>query len=255
MTLFIDGHCHLDRFPSPIEIAKRAALQGVAVVAVTNLPSHFVAGLPFARTLSRVRLGLGLHPLAAADHAREWDLFERHFGTTSYISEVGLDFSREGRSTRSIQSESFRRIARMLAVTPKFVSVHSRGAERAVMEILGEFGVGAVVFHWYTGPESFVDEIVQQGHYFSVNPSMLDAASGRSIIERIPRERVLTESDGPFAQFRGAPAQPWDVRVVVEHLASRWGCSTEEAKASVWRNLWSLLRRLPGGRAEGGGNV
>lgn len=246
MKPYIDTHCHLDRFPNPVRIARAAARRDVVVIAVTNLPSHFEVGIPVARTLPRVRLALGLHPLTAPDHSREWPAFERHFDSTSYVSEVGLDFSREGVSTREMQTATFRRIAQMLAGKAKFVSLHSRKAERAVLEILDEFGVPGAVFHWYTGPVSLVDEILDRGHYFSVNPSMLASAKGRAVIQRLPEDRVLTESDGPFAKIHGRAADPWDVESVVAHLARVWGKSVADIRSRIWGNVWRILRAPDG---------
>jgi hypothetical protein len=35
---------------------------------------------------------------------------------------------------------------------------------------------------------------------------------GRALTSRMPRERIPTESDGPFAQVEGRPAFPWDTQ-------------------------------------------
>jgi Tat protein secretion system quality control protein TatD with DNase activity len=39
---------------------------------------------------------------------------------------------------------------------------------------------------------------MKRGHFFSINPAMTWSKKGRTIIEQIPRDRALTESDGPF---------------------------------------------------------
>src|SRR5258708_36788929 len=88
----LDAHVHLDRYDDPAKIAKDAAVRGVFIIAVTNLPSHFIAGLPHVRNLPSVRLSLGLHPLAAADHIAERKLFLDSLSLTQFIGEVGLNF-------------------------------------------------------------------------------------------------------------------------------------------------------------------
>ena len=137
----IDSHCHLDRYDDARSVAEEAERKGVFTIAVTNLPSHFRAGLPHVRRWPKVRLALGLHPLAAADHSRELADFETYFATTSFIGEVGLDFSREGRGTKRRQLDSFRFVARLLSEAPKVVSLHSRGAEEDVLTVLSQSGV------------------------------------------------------------------------------------------------------------------
>lgn len=55
-----------------------------------------------------------------------------------------------------------------------------------------------VIFHWYCGPLSLIPDIISEGYYFSVNETMTLSNSGRRIIEKIPENRILTESDAPF---------------------------------------------------------
>ena len=92
--MMLDSHCHLDRYEDAQAVAAEAARRGVFTIAVTNLPSHFRAGVAHVRRFARVRLALGLHPLAAAEHAREISDFEALLSTTSFVGEVGLDYSK-----------------------------------------------------------------------------------------------------------------------------------------------------------------
>jgi TatD DNase family protein len=45
---------------------------------------------------------------------------------------------------------------------------------------------------------------------------------GRSLVAAMPRERVLTETDGPFCRIAGRPAIPADVELVERGLAGMW---------------------------------
>lgn len=240
----LDSHCHLDRFDDPINVMRTAEARGAFVIAVTNLPSHFVAGRVHVRPFKRIRLALGLHPLTALQHPPELSTFEQLLATTSFVGEVGLDFSKEGRTTEKRQVETFRYVARLLAPAPKFVSLHSRGAERAVLDTLTEFGVSSAVFHWYTGPERLLDEIVKAGHFFSVNPSMASSANGRKIIDAIPQDRILTESDGPYGKVAGRPCHPWEISSIENHLARVWRKSVIEVRETIWENFKRITASL-----------
>lgn len=242
----LDSHCHLDRYDDPAVVMKTADARHVFLVAVTNLPSHFVAGRPHVRPYKRIRLALGLHPLTASQHSLERALFEQLLPTTSFVGEVGLDFSREGRSTEKEQLETFRFVARLVAASPKFVTLHSRGAERAVLDTLTEFGVPPAVFHWYTGPANVLTEISAAGHYFSVNPSMTASANGRRVIEAVPQDRVLTESDGPYGKVAGNPCRPWEVSAIESFLSSLWSKPVEDVRALVWDNFKRVLAPITG---------
>ena len=238
----LDAHCHLDRFKDPQAVAAQAAGRGVFTVAVTDLPRHFREGLPHARQLRRVRLALGLHPLAASLHCREMGDFERMFCQTSFIGEIGLDFSSQGKASAQRQLESFDRVVRMLKTSPKFVSVHSRRAESELLGVLAQHKVTRVVFHWYTGAVGTVDRVLADGHFFSVNPAMIRSPSGRAIVKRIPPDRLLTETDGPYCRVNNSPVYPWHVELVESYVAKLWKRSIEEVREQVWSNFRRILK-------------
>ena len=61
------------------------------------------------------------------------------------------------------------------------------------------------------------------------------------LVMRIPRERVLTESDGPFAQLKGRSILPWEVGVAVDALAECWESDPGSVGQSLGENLAILL--------------
>lgn len=237
----IDLHCHLDRYPDPAEIAAEALRRNVSVLAVTNLPSHFEQGLQHVRAMKNVRLALGLHPLLASRHERELPLFDNLFAQTSYIGEIGLDFTPDGLPTKENQLRVFRFVLERITRTPKLLSIHSRRAETEVLQILEEFRVKGAIFHWYSGPESVQKSAIATGHFFSVNPAMTRSQAGRRIIERIPHDQILTETDGPYCKCGSRAAVPWDVLSVEEHLSVVWGTTVKTVSDQIASNFRRLL--------------
>jgi TatD DNase family protein len=240
----LDAHCHIDLYPRPADVADRAAAAGVFTVVVTNLPSAYDRSRPHVAARPRLRLALGLHPLLAAEHSVERDLFRARAATTSFIGEVGLDFSQDGRATAELQVKSFQFVLETIAAVPKFLSIHSRRAEARVLEMLTAAKRSPAVFHWYSGPLGVLRQAVASGHYFSVNPSMLSSPNGQKIIAAIPRDRILTETDGPFVNVAGQPAEPPDVRLVEEGVARQWGVSDTAVRQAVAENFRRLVMPL-----------
>ncbi len=194
----IDVHCHYDLFSSPEQYIYQAEREGDIVIGMTNLPSHFELGIGYTHALSHIRLALGFHPLLTQDNQNELILFEKNLSKTSYIGEIGLDFSKQGYEFKQIQIDILRKILSYLKGEKKIISVHSRKAEKELLELLKEFRIENVIFHWYTGPISLIKEIERLGYYFSVNPSMMNSNNGRKILASISKDRILTETDAPF---------------------------------------------------------
>lgn len=127
---------------------------------------------------------------------------------------------------------------------PKILSLHSRGAEREVLEQLQNYKIQLAIFHWYSGSISLISKIVDSGYYFSLNPAMIKSKSGQRIIEAIPREFVLTESDGPFVEINGLSATPQDISVVLKYLSSHWKIDTDKVQNIIKQNFFRLVNRL-----------
>jgi TatD DNase family protein len=241
----LDTHCHLDLYPDPTRTALNAESAGVFVVCVTNLPSAFLAARPHVRKFKRVRLALGLHPLSAELHTdNELSQFKKLVSETSFIGEVGLDFSRAGRETKDRQLNSFQFVIRALNREPKFVTIHSRRAESAVLEVLQQEYPHPVVFHWYSGSLNSLSTAIERGHFFSINPSMVRSERGRAVIEQIPQGRTLTESDGPFVKVGTKTVVPADIQLVEEGLAKLWGMSPSAVRSVIADNFRRLTKPL-----------
>jgi TatD DNase family protein len=237
----IDAHCHLDLYPDPLAAGRQAERFGNTVVAVTNLPSHYEMGLPHVRTLARIHLALGLHPLLSDRHAGEIARFVKHVAAADYIGEIGLDFSSEGFGTRDRQVASFRRVLAAIADRQRFVTLHSRRAERELLGLLDEFGIRRAVFHWFTGSVPDMVATAAAGHYFSVNPAMIASDRGRRLVSAMPRHRIITETDGPYVMIDHRPIGVCEVRPVIDFLAGLWTTDVASAARIVDLNFRSVL--------------
>lgn len=242
--MLIDTHCHVDRFPNPMELAYECESQHVLTLAVTNLPSHYEAAVDHLSSLRLVKPALGFHPLAVADNNSELDVFASVVRDVQFVGEVGLDFSSEGITSRTEQLRVFRQIAELLSDNSRFVTLHSRGSAEDVVSVLEEFGVAPCVFHWYSGSSSTLKRLVCLNHYCSVNTAMLTSKKGQSVLEAVPRERVLTETDGPYVKVGKRAARPTDVQQIIEGIAGAWNVSAEDAEAQVADNFMKLCDQL-----------
>ncbi|MFE0731669.1 TatD family hydrolase [Streptomyces sp. TRM64462] len=242
MNHLLDSHCHVSGYDDPVAVLRQAAEARVDVVAVTEDPGEY--------RLLRARLGrrrgvhpaLGMHPLRAhsftpADIAR----FLRMLPETTWVGEIGLDYSPAGRTTRRAQL----RVLEAVLADPRTrnlpMTVHSRGAEKDTFSRLAQAGVTAAILHWYTGPLALVDEALAAGLWFSVNPAMTTSQKGRALLEILPPDRVLLETDGPFARHNRHPARPADLSDVVARLATRWALTPEQATRHIHGNQQRFL--------------
>lgn len=241
-----DAHFHLDLFEDAVAVATEAQRAGVLTIAVTTAPAFYARCVQLASGNDLVRVAAGLHPELVAERAGELPALLELIGATRWIGEVGLDFTDARADVRSRQVAVFSSIvSRCAEIGGRVVSVHSRRAARETIDIIGAGFPGTIILHWYSGPAGLVDRAVGNGCYFSVNLPMLTSESGRRIIQRIPRERVLTETDGPFTRTGNQKAQPGDVIHACDALARLWKMQPDAVRRVLVENVGKALGELP----------
>lgn len=247
---YCDTHFHLDLCDNPSEVTKAIEANNLTVFAMTNAPFVFRASLELAQSSRRICVGLGMHPQLIARCADQMSLFRSEASRTQLIGEVGLDYQTESIDDRCLQRRIFGEIlAECDADGNKVISIHSRRATSDVIAMIA--GVNSTcILHWFSGTMRELDQAEEAGAYFSVNPSMLVTKTGRRLVARMRRDRVLTETDGPYVRVHNRPAGPTDVVSVVEGLADLWGEDREMVSDVIMENLTGALSS---GRRNGAG--
>ena len=116
-----------------------------------------------------------------------------------------------------------------------FVTVHSRNAWQETFQTLSEHGLGPVCFHYFTAGAAAAETVAAKGHYFSVNRRMLNPTGRHAeVVGRMPRHRVLVESDPPFL---GERTILQDLDAVYRHLAALGQVELDQAIQQIRINF------------------
>jgi len=238
----VDAHCHIDLFGDPQQVVEETESHRVYTIAVTNAPSVYTYTESITRDLKYIRAAVGLHPELVNTRKHElsqmWQILER----TRYVGEIGLDYRIADESDRQTQMQVLVQILDQCAgYGNKVLTVHSRRAAGDVISAIDVNFPGKVILHWYSGSVKELNRAVHYGFYFSVNSAMVKSKKGRDTIQRIPRERLLTETDGPFIKIVGEPARPRHVLQTIEALSSLWGITRGETQRQLISNFRDIL--------------
>jgi TatD DNase family protein len=243
----IDFHCHLDLFDDPDAIASQSEAADIYVLSVTTTPKAWRAASALSKHRRHIQTALGLHPQLAHERHQELPLFEALLQETRYVGEIGLDGSKDFRQHAEVQSRVFEHVLGCARDSGgRIFTIHSRGAAEAVVSRLNRFKCSSTaVLHWFSGTKSELKLAIASGCWFSVGPAMLRSAKGMGLAELMPSDRVLTETDGPFAQIGTRPLKPSDVQIAVAQLAELWGLEVDGVHARLASNLRELVKRVP----------
>lgn len=239
----IDLHCHLDLYPEPTAVAAECVRRGMYVLSVTTTPSAWKGTSALAAGSERIRTAVGLHPQLAQQRKGELDQFDQLVHETRYVGEIGLDGTPECQPFWRDQLEVFEHVLdKCAAVGGRILTIHSRRAENEVLERLElQRGAGVPILHWFSGSYRSLERAKLLDCWYSVGPAMLRGQKGRELVKRLPANRVLTETDGPFVMIGDRAIQPWDVQDAVEQLAKIWSLQVQDVEERLAVNLRTLI--------------
>ncbi|MET3953139.1 TatD DNase family protein [Rhodococcus sp. OAS809] len=240
----IDFHCHLDLYPDPQDMAIAVQHSGIGLLSVTTTPSAWPGTSRLAHQRPAIRTALGLHPQLAHERKNELHLFDKYLSETRFVGEIGLDGSPALRHARNDQLQVFEHIlAACNRAGGRILSIHSRGAASAVLDCLERYDPSNIpVFHWFSGTVTELKRAIDNDSWFSVGPAMLAGAKGRNLVAKIPQNRVLLETDGPFAKSRNSPLNPWDIALARQELTQVWNLDEDRVTRILTENEKAILR-------------
>lgn len=245
-TFKLDTHMHFDLYKDRTEVLNYIESEKSYTVAVTNLPDLYEKYFDFYHNIRSkyIRFALGFHPELAFQYQHQINKFDVYLTSTKYVGEIGLDFSFKEESNRSVQEKIFTHIVQSCnRVGGKILTIHSRRAEKEVMRILQEVSSCSVIMHWYSGPLALIDEGLKRGYYYSINHQMLQSHNGRKIVDYIPINRILFESDAPFTKGMGIKYKTDFIGDLYKYLCGSRDLVEEELSLQIRENFRTLLMK------------
>jgi TatD DNase family protein len=237
-----DFHCHVDLNKDPRAMIARCERERVFTLAVTTTPKAFPTNREWMRHSRYVCPAVGLHPELVADRFHELPLVLSLIKETAFIGEVGMDGSPQHKRSYDKQREALAEILKAAQhAGGKVVTIHSRRAANDVIELIEQLTTPErvlCILHWFSGSQTSVRRAALAGCYFSVNANMLDSDRGLALVNEVPPERVLTETDSPFGSTASRPSDPWDVLQTAQRLRFAGGIdSNRQVKTNATRVL------------------
>ncbi len=250
----IDSHAHLDgeKFADDrAAVVERALASGVVkIITMGDSLESSARSVALTEEFESVYAAVGIHPeevepmtAATDDQLAAWTAQEKVVA----IGEIGLDYYWEkDEEKRALQRAIFVRqldLARQLRLP---VCIHDREAHGDMMKILKTEGRGLRgVLHCYSGSWEMAAELLKGDWYFGIDGPLTykNAAKLPEIVQRLPAERILVETDSPYLSpmpFRGRRNEPAHVLYVAKKAAELRGESLEDFARATRENTRDL---------------
>jgi TatD DNase family protein len=168
-------------------------------------------------------------------------------GTVVAVGECGLDYFRNF-SPQNEQREAFERQIALAVETQLPVFLHQRDAHEDFLEILAPAmkDLSRAVAHCFTGGAEELRAYLDLGLYIGITGWVCDERRGeklKNIIDQIPLERLMIETDAPYLLPRTLDPkpktrrnEPMYLREVLRVVAGQIGIAEEELAQATTAN-------------------
>jgi len=236
---FIDAHAHLHLIKDiegAIERAKNCSVKVILACGYSSKANRDI--LELSRKFPSVKPIIGTDPQAAmelSDFSKELKLIGENMKEITGIGEVGLDL-KYGKTNEQIkrQYECFELFVNFAISENLPLVVHSRKAEREVLELLVKKRASKVMLHCFSGPLELALKAVENGYYLSIPP--ISSSTREKIIKHISLESLMLETDAPFIG-----KEPSEVIKSAEMIARTKKISIDEVASVTTENCIKLF--------------
>ena len=247
--MLIDAHAHLDRYGEDLEpaLAEITEQQIFTIANSMDLPSY-ERNLEIGEKCGLVLPTFGVHPKRAPQYADRLKELSKTIERSPMIGEIGLDFHWvEDASQYPAQRKVLEYFLAAAREQDKVVNLHTKGAEREILDLLERYDAQRAIVHWYSGPRDIFHALVDHGAYFTVGVEVFSSENIQAIAREVPEGQLLTETDNPggLKWLRGVVGLPLAIEKVVQVIAALRQSTAEAIEKAVCENFTRLIKDDP----------
>lgn len=245
--MLFDTHAHYDNGAfnkDRHEVLAGLPEKGVELVLCpgSDLPSS-KACIALAEQYPFVYAAAGVHPQEAGPLRPGWeDTLGRYLAhpKVKAVGEIGLDYYYIY-APKAVQQAVFRTQMELAGEFHLPVIVHDREAHQDCRKIVWEYPQVTGVFHCYSGGVEEAKALVDRGWMISFTGTITfkNARKGPEVIQAIPLEHIMIETDAPYmapTPFRGKRCDSGYVYRMAETIAEIKGLPVEEVTRITTEN-------------------
>ncbi|MBL7155337.1 MAG: TatD family hydrolase [Candidatus Portnoybacteria bacterium] len=162
------------------------------------------------------------------------------------MGEIGLEYGDEiSQAAKDKQKEVLIEQLELAQQIGKPVMFHCRKAYDDLIELLAGFKASEGVVHCFMGRWSQAEKLLEMGFYFGFNGLITYARDYDKVIEKLPLEKILLETDCPYltpVPHRDKRNEPLYVKYVAEKIAQIKKIKFEQVAVQTTKNARELFR-------------
>ncbi|WP_367675497.1 TatD family hydrolase [Buchnera aphidicola] len=164
------------------------------------------------------------------------------------MGETGLDYFHEKKKSH-FQEELFYQHISVSKDLQKPLIIHSRNSSQDILKILKSENSGLCpgIFHSFNENYEVAKKILDLGFYISISGMITfkNSISLRSVLKKIPLNRLLLETDSPYltpVPHRGKKNKPSYINYIAKHVSNLKKIDIEKLSHIIKQNFFRLFK-------------
>jgi TatD DNase family protein len=238
---YIDSHCHLYKF-NEIEIKRIIKNRDIIILSVSEDLESSLKNLVLSQLNENVIPAVGIHPWNVENvNENTFKIIEDIIkeNKIKILGEIGLDkkFKPE---TFEKQKEIFEKFLNLAKEYDLNLNLHTPNASNEVFDLLIKHDIKKAYFHWYSGDEKLLEEIIDKGYFIGINVATIINEKYKRYIEIANIKNIITESDGPY-NYKGIILHPDLLKDLYKLISNIRKIDLEELSNIIQTNFARLI--------------
>ncbi len=244
----VHSHIHGKEFEKDLDkVIDRARSQGIVAVFTSTLRFFEI---PKALRLideypGYVYLSVGCDPrlFDREEIGQIREFIETNVDKVIAVGEIGLDYYWERRPQfRELQRQFLLEWIGFAAQLDRPVIIHSRWAGKQAIETVLRASASIVIMHAFDGAPKHARKAAEEGVYFSIPPSIVFSKQKKLLVEALPLDNLLLESDAPvLSPIRGQRNEPVNILYTAREIARIKEVDVKEVCKTTYYNTVKLF--------------
>jgi TatD DNase family protein len=249
LIMLIDAHVHIDKYgPDLNEALQEIRTHHIFTIAVAMDVPSYQRSLEIGDECDLVLPTFGIHPRRAPEYADRLSELSSLIEQSPAIGEIGLDFHWVKDSSQyPAQVKVLEYFLAAAREQKKMVNLHTKGAEKKILDLLERYDIQRAIVHWYSGPLDILRALIQFGADFTVGVEVSYSETIQAVAREIPDHLLLTETDNPggLKWLKNIVGMPKNVQTVIDVTARVRNSLPQSLAQTIHQNFLRLIDADP----------
>jgi TatD DNase family protein len=223
-------------------LVERARESSVGIILINGLDLKSNRRiLKLGEKYKEVKCALGIYPIEALKLSekeidKEITFIRENKDKIIAIGEVGIDL--KWSSELELQEKIFRKFVRFGKELNLPLIIHSRNAEKRVIEILEEEKAKKVIMHCFSGGIGLINRVLDNKWFLSIPTNVVYSEQMQKLVLRVPINQLLCETDSPYLHpFKEKNNEPCFVIESYKKIAELKRINLSEVENQIEKNF------------------